>query len=276
MAAIPWTMADHQKLRELYPSRHIDDVVKEFPGRTVLSVKSRAYLLGLRKAIGFGAHIEWEFANDYLLRMYYPHVKTEIVAARLGATVVRTYNRANKLGLSKTAVYMASPDACRLRREMNPGIRYRFPKGNVPHNKGLRRPGWFSGRMRETQFKKGQEPRNAYPLWSFRVVDGYLMIKTGKSHKPPNTGWEYVHRLIWEHWNGPLPHWHVARIWWKDGDHMNCSLSNLELLSGADHVARTTVHNLPPELREVVQIRGAVNRAITMRSRREEQSQRSA
>jgi len=36
-------------------------------------------------------------------------------------------------------------------------------------------------------------------------------------------------------------------IWWKDGNHRNCALENLELLSGADHMARTTVHKVSPK-----------------------------
>lgn len=272
-----WSEAEEQRLRELYPNCHTRELMSAFD-RPLLAIKSRAYRLGLRKAIGFGAHLEWSFAHDYMLRMYYPHVKTEVVAARIGASLAAAYNRSKKIGLTKTAIYMASPDACRLRREMNPGMRYRFTKGHVPANKGTRRPGWAPGRMRETQFKKGGLPSNTAPLWSFRInTDGYLQIKTGKPAPKPNDGWEYVHRLIWEHWNGQLPDWREARIWWKDGDHLNNSLSNLELVSGADHVARTTVHNLPPELVKVIQLRGAINRAITMRGRNgEEQNQRSA
>lgn len=149
-----------------------------------------------------------------------------------------------------------------------------FPKGHVPANKGTRRPGWHAGRMRETQFRKGQQPHNTLPLWSFRWVncgsgngrgDGvaYMMLKTGKPGPKPYGGWEWVHKLVWEQAHGPIPAGH--RIWWKDGDHSNNSLSNLELVADRDHMARTTVHNLPAPLPELIQLAGALKRKIRNR-----------
>ena len=88
-------------------------------------------------------------------------------------------------------------------RDTNVGAAFRFKPGQVPANKGLRRPGWAPGRMAATQFKKGQSPGNTMPLWTFRwVTDGkgrqYLMLKTGKPGPKPWNGWEWVHRMIWE------------------------------------------------------------------------------
>jgi hypothetical protein len=122
--------------------------------------------------------------------------------------------------------------------------------------------------MRETQFHKGQAPRHTMPMWSFRFCDGYLMLKTGANTPKPTTGWEYVHKLIWEQANGPLPDWRVARIWWKDGDHGNCSLSNLELVAAKDHMARTTVHTLPAPLPQLIQLAGALKRKIRTREKK--------
>jgi hypothetical protein len=207
----------------------------------------------------------WSSAEDQLLREQYPSVSTRVIAAGLGRHFVTVYQHAAKLGLKKTDEYMKSPAACRLRRGDNVGAAFRFPKGHIPANAGTRRPGWAPGRMRETQFRKGQTPRNTLPMWSFRFVDGYLMLKTGAPTPKPTTGWEYVHKLIWEQAKGPLPDWRSARLWWKDGDHANCSLSNLELVKGSDHVARTTIQNLPPELRQVIQLTGALKRKIRNR-----------
>jgi hypothetical protein len=220
----------------------------------------------------------WTSAEDQLMRKLYPHISTAKLAAKLRRPLCSVKGRAHTLGLHKTQEYLDSPAACRLRRNPNPGIAYRYPKGRVPANKGLHRPGYSvgRGRMRETQFKKGQPPLNTFPMWSFRLCDGYLMLKTGKAHKPPNSGWEYVHRLVWEQANGPLPNWREGRIWWKDGNHLNNSLSNLEFVCGRDHVARTTMHNLPPAIREVIHLRGAINRTITWRTQREEQNRRFA
>lgn len=232
------------------------------PDRTVKAIKSRAKVLGLRKA---NIRKVWTAADEWILRAYFPHIKSEILARRLGATIFSTRDHAQKAGLHKSSLYLESPDACRLRRGDNVGAASRFKKGLVPANKGVRRPpGWSigRGRMQETQFKKGQVPRNTMPMWSFRFVDGYLMLKTGAPTPKPTTGWEYVHKLVWEHANGPLPDYRIARLWWRDGDRSNCSPSNLDLVSAQEHMARTTIHNFPAPLRQVIQLKGALKRRI--------------
>jgi HNH endonuclease len=199
-------------------------------------------------------------ADEWLIRAQYPHVFTRDLALRIGCSKAALHHRAYLLGIRKSELFLRN--FCRLPKGTRIGVAHQYPKGHLPANTGTRRPGYAPGRMRETQFKKGQISINAMPMWSFRWVDGYLMLKTGKQHAPPNTGWEYVHKLIWEQHNGPLPDWRVARIWWRDGDHANCSLSNLELVAGAAHVARTTIHTLPESLKKVILLKGALKRRI--------------
>src|SRR3954469_12004177 len=97
----------------------------------------------------------WSDQDDELLRALYPDTPNTELAQRLRRSVHAVYARAEKLGLYKSQAYLASPQACRLRRGDNVGARFRYRKGHVPANKGLRRPGWGPGRMRETQFEKG-------------------------------------------------------------------------------------------------------------------------
>ena len=85
----------------------------------------------------------------------YANLATWKVARAVKRPIWQVYAKAFALGLKKSAAYMASPDACRWRRDSSGGIPYRFKPGHVPANKGLRRPGWAPGRMRETQFKRG-------------------------------------------------------------------------------------------------------------------------
>lgn len=208
------------------------------------------------------AGVPFTFADDWMMRAYFPHMASQDLALRMKRSICSISGHARLLGLRKTPTYFREAMRECGRQIGEAGRAHRFQKGIVPANKGTRRPGWSVGRMRETQFKKGRAPRNAMPMWSFRFCDGYLMLKTGAPTPKPTTGWEYVHRLIWEQAKGPLPDWREARIWWKDGDHGNCSLSNLELVKGSDHVARTTVHNLPAPLKEVIQLKGALKRRI--------------
>jgi hypothetical protein len=255
-----WAPSEEAKLRELYPTTSVRDLATVFQ-RSPEAVKSRATKLRIPKA---KQRKVWTSADEWMLRALYPHISNVTLSRRLCCTIAALYRRAHQFGLHKSQIYLDSPDACRLRRGDNVGAAYRFHKGQTPPNKGLRRPGWSigRGRMRETQFKKGMVSRNAMPMWSFRWCDGYLMLKTGAPTPKPTTGWEYVHKLIWEQAKGPLPHWTIARLWWRDGDHANCSLSNLELVTAAEHMRRTTIHNFPAPLRQVIQLKGALKRRI--------------
>lgn len=205
----------------------------------------------------------WTPQEDAQLRKLFPHISSAKVAKCMRVSVIRITARAKRLDLRKTQKYLDSPDACRLRRGDHVGKEFRYPKGHVPANKGLRRPGFAPGRMATTQFSRGGVPHNTLPLWSFRInTDGYLLLKTGKPGGKPNNGWEFVHKLVWEQAHGPLPDWRVARIWWKDRDRSNCSLSNLELVSSQEHMARTTIHNYPPELKRTIFQAGVLKRRI--------------
>jgi len=248
--------------------------------RVKLSAFGRQFLYAGKASARLGTvahkpqrHI-WTDGEKEFLSLSYPHLPTSEIARAIGRPVRQIYAQAKKLGLSKTEAYLASPDACRLRRGPNPGVRFRYPKGHVPANKGLRRPGYAVGRMKETQFKKGQKPGNTLPIGTIAPNgDGYLRIKVkdepqsiaGKGAL--STNWEFVHRRVWEAAHGPIPEGH--RIWWKDGNHQNNDLDNLELLNAEEHMARTTIHTFPPELKETLQLKGQLNRAITMKVKKE-------
>lgn len=256
-----WSPEEEARLRQLYPTTSVFDLAPIF-GRTAKALKSRAKVLRVTK---LKVRKQWTAADDWMLRAYFPLISTRELAARVKHPEISTGQHANKCGVHKSQLYLDSPAAGRLRSGGNVGAAFRFHKGQTPLNKGMRRPGYSAGRgrMQQTQFRKGQEPHNALPLWSFRFnANGHLLLKTGKPAPRPNDGWEYVHRLVWEQANGPLPHWNLARIWWRDGDKGNCSLSNLELVTAQEHMLRTTIHNFPSPLKEVIQLKGALKRRI--------------
>jgi hypothetical protein len=214
----------------------------------------------------------WTASEDALMRRFYPHTPTTRLAARLRRTVQSVYQRADGLGLFKTAEYMAGPHACRLRRGDNIGAPYRFPKGHVPANKGLCRPGWSPGRMRETQFKKGNRPQTWKPIGTEVLDDdGYLKRKVSDDQTPSRRNWVYVHVQAWTEKHGPVPADHA--VCFKDGNKKNVAIGNLELRSRKQLMARNTVHNLPPEIVQVVQLNGALNRQIRKREKENGQKQ---
>lgn len=205
----------------------------------------------------------WTDADRAMFELEYPLRPTCDVAKDLGVSVRACYSMAASLGLRKDSSYLESDHACRLRRGDNPGVMYRFPKGHVPANKGLRRPGWSAGRMRQTQFKKGNKPGNWLPLLSERVMDGYLQVKVTDTGYPPRD-WRPLHVLLWEEERGPVPPKHAVSF--KDGDRSNFDIKNLDLVSRAELMRRNTIHNrLSPELRSMVTSLGQLRRRIRER-----------
>jgi hypothetical protein len=219
----------------------------------------------------------WTDDELAMVRELYADVSTKEIAARIGRTATTIYQAAQRLGLRKSAVYLASPAACRLRRGSHPGVATQFKKGIVPHNKGVRRPGWSVGRMRETQFKKGDRlgaaQRNWKPIGTIRADhEGYLRIKV-REHRPgEHTGfgntsvWPLLSRHVWEKHRGPIPAGHA--VIFKDGDRSKCEIGNLELISRADLCRRNSIHNLPADLKEVIYLKGSIRATVTKRRKK--------
>ena len=219
------------------------------------------------------ARLFWSQEEDARLAVLYPDTPTLAIATELGRSLASTYHRAFHLGLAKSAAYLASPAACRLRRGDNVGAAYRFPTGHAPANKGLHRPGFAPGRMKETQFQKGKAPVNWRPVGSERVIDGYRYTKVSDERGVPWTvNWKPTHILTWEAAHGPLVPGHAVAF--KNGDKSDIRLDNLECITRAELMMRNTVHNLPAPLPEMVQLIGALNRKINRRNRKSEEQDR--
>lgn len=191
----------------------------------------------------------------------YPHEKTLSISEFLGVTLSGAYQKAAKLGLKKSPEYLASEDACRLRRGGNIGAQYRFAKGNQPFNKG--RKGISYPGCAATQFKAGQHPHTWTPIGTDRLSkEGYLQVKltdTGITRHD----YVAVHHLVWELHHGDIPDGY--RVTFKDRNKQNITPANLELVSIADMMRRNTRHNYPKELSDLIQLRGAINRKINRR-----------
>lgn len=206
----------------------------------------------------------WSAEQDLALRRLYPHAQTADVARQIGRTLRATYWRAAKFGLRKSAAYLASAAAHRL--DGVKGLGTRFVKGIVPANKGLRRPGWSAGRMRETQFKKGNYSkrwdRQVYCMGALRInACGYLDIKVRDGLR----GWETLARWVWQSERGPIPKNGVIRA--INGDPDDTRIENLRLTSRAELMRENTYHNYPKEIGRLIQLRGALVRQINRRTR---------
>lgn len=218
----------------------------------------------------------WNDAELRSLTRLYPDHTAADIAERLGVSIAVVYVKARSLGLKKSAAFHRSAASGRLQPGNTTSIATRFKPGQTPANKGVRRPpGWAPGRMADSQFKKGraaQDAHNYLPIGSERLSkDGYLERKvTDDPALVPARRWVAVHRLLWIDANGPIPTGHLVEF--RDGDKTHIALDNLELVSRTEHMRRHTVHTLPPELVQVVQLKGALTRRIHhLEKQREEQ-----
>jgi|HubBroStandDraft_1064217.scaffolds.fasta_scaffold00168_58 hypothetical protein len=225
----------------------------------------------------------WTPADLELLEILYPELPTEAVAWELGRTARGVFAAANARGLHKSREYLQSAEGPGVKADT--GAKYRFRPGHVPANKGVRMPGYAPGRMAETQFKHGEMSGAARAKWkpvgTIMAVDGYLRIKIRERVNGKPAGWDkrvwpLVHWRVWEKHHGRrVPKGH--KVVFRDGNRANCDIGNLELLTNAEMMRRNSVHNLPAELAQVIQLNGALKRKIRRLTKNgEEQNARSA
>ena len=217
----------------------------------------------------------WIDAEDRALALLYPHIRVDDIVRILGRTKPAIYRRVVLLGLEKSPEFNASPLSGRNVKGYAPhGMRTRFQKGAVPANKGLRRPGYHRGRMRETQFKKGHRPSNYLELGTLRLnADGFVDMKVREA-KGANA-WEAFHRILWRDRHGAIPPGHLVHF--KDGDRFNFDDDNLELVSFADNARRNVMwHRYPRPIALAIQLRGQLMRRINRKARHETQHRRPA
>lgn len=115
--------------------------------------------------------------------------------------------------------------------------------GHVPMNKGKKMAQYCSRetirRIKKTQFKKGQKPKNT-------LYDGAIQIR--HNHKERGARpykyiriregyWEMLHVHNWKKKHGDIPTGHI--IVFRNGDTMNCSVSNLKCITRQQHAANT-------------------------------------
>lgn len=205
----------------------------------------------------------WSKRDIETLRAIYPHISTRRVAEQLGRSVSAINGMAPKLGLRKTDEYLASPDACRLRRGDNVGKAHRYKPGHTPANKDVK--GWDAGgRSHETRFKTGQRGNKWVPVGTERVnSDGYRDRKVADTGYPP-VDWRPVHLLIWESHHGSMPPGHA--VVFIDGDRTHVALENLVLLTRRELMARNTIARFPPALRHTIRLNRKLQRTIEERA----------
>jgi hypothetical protein len=228
------------------------------------------------------ARKEWKARELAKIRREYPTVPGLLLARSLGCTLSQLYRAAHQMRLKKSDEVIAQMARERIADPNHPSRRYRYPKGNIPANKGLRRPGYAPGRMADTQFKKNERSGVAAEKWKpigtvVADAEGFLRVKIAERINGEPKGWAkeiwpLLHWRTWEEHHGPIPPGH--KVVFKDGDRANCAIENLELLSNAEMMLRNSIHNLPEELKDTIMLLGRVKRKV--RENAEKHDDRSA
>jgi hypothetical protein len=135
----------------------------------------------------------------------------------------------------------------------------RIKPGNIPYNKGKTMPDHVREKASKTMFKKGNSPHNTRQIGEFSdrmdstgIVYRYVKIS--------DSNWQLFHRVTWEQHHGSIPKGY--RIHFKDGNTLNCTIENLEILTPQEAMDRNRITNLPVEIQEVIKLKNKLNRKI--------------
>lgn len=174
-------------------------------------------------------------AQDRIIKKEYLNVPCKRLSDQLGISDTCLRTRMKQLGLVVPAhiIEQRKKDS-------------RIKPGHVPSNKGKKQTEFMSrkaiARTKATRFKKGHLPHNAVGF-----KDGDITVRqdhknrAGKSYKYIRLSlgkWYPLHQYRWEKKHGKLPKGHC--LWFIDGDTMNCSVSNLELITRAENMRRNS------------------------------------
>lgn len=222
----------------------------------------------------------WTPAEDALLRERYPNEDSSSLERDLGRSRCAVFNRAAKLGLAKSAAWRESERSGRIQKgRTDPRMQAtQIKPGAKPWNKGVRGSCGLHPNCRATQFKKGalqgRAAEIAQPIGAERISkDGYLQRKVNND-LPFQRRWRSVHSLVWEQAHGPIPKAHI--VVFKPGAYTTVSdqihAEDLELVSFQENMRRNSYHNrFPKEVGRLIQLRGALNRKINRREKRQEE-----
>lgn len=208
---------------------------------------SRAESCRLRgqRRIGFTTYTAEE---DQYIREHYLIMPIKAMANELGRSWTGIMARLRNMGLELPKEV----------REHNSKIG-RFHPGHISHNTGKPLPEHIREKIKHTQFKPGNLPKNT-------LYDGALSIRAdarGVPYKFIRVGlsrWESLARYNWRKAHGPIPHNHC--IIYLDGDTLNCELSNLKLITRREHMLRNSIQNYPAEIKTAIHTLSRLNQKI--------------
>ena len=170
--------------------------------------------------------MKWTDEQISYLVENYDKLTNEEIANNLNKTYSAISQKSFRLGLRKPTKFFVRP---------NSGV---FKKGHIPWNTGTK--GLKKGSS--TSYKKGNRPHNSYE------GSGQIVLRkdnTGRKYKwlkLADSNFIQYHRYLWEQAYGEIPSGQI--VVFKDGDSLNCELSNLELISRKENRIRNSSSTL--------------------------------
>lgn len=203
----------------------------------------------------------WTRPELAILRRRYPNEVTAHIASTLGRSLTTVYAKAAKLGLSKTAAFVASQASGRIRRgHTHPHmIATQFKPGHASWNKGTHFTA--GGRSAETRFKpvhrSARWPMEHYPVGALRINSlGALDIKIHDGAR----AWMPLARFVWQTEIGPIPPGMSVRA--RNGDRDDTRAENLYLCPRSVVMSENSLHNYPRPIAHLYQLKGAIRRQV--------------
>lgn len=198
--------------------------------------------------------------QNEIIRQRFPHERTQGIADDLGLSYSQVASRASTMGLRKTLEFKQSESSGRTNL-IEGGKKFRFKKGNVPFNKGKEMPAETYEKVKATMWKKGNRPHNWRPDGSIvERKDTDLSGRVYLYYKLADSKWILYHNKVWIDQNGPIPKGSLIRF--IDGNTRNCDISNLEMVSMKDNMARNSIQRFPEEIQQIIKLTSKLNKKI--------------
>jgi hypothetical protein len=178
----------------------------------------------------------------------YPNHSSKYIAELLGVSITKVYNTAWAANVKKSAEYMLTPESGRI---IEPSVANQFKPGHTPHNKGKQISAEIYEKVAPTMFKRGNKPHNTKPNGTINV----RADKSGRLYqyiKIKDCQWELLQRYVWTQAHGEIPAGSV--VIFLDGNYLNCDISNLQVISRRENMARNTIQRYPAELQEIMKL----------------------
>lgn len=230
MSMKKWTEEELEILRLNFPISSKKEMETILTTRTYQAMRTRATLIGIKKAVGFGSKKYWNADELAYIKIHYSETENGLLCKKFNCSLKSVYTAAQLLGVKKSKEYRSRTFGSILKEV---GKSTRFNPGRIPENKGRKWNEFMSKESQEscrkTTFKKGSIPHNIVEIGHERITrDGYIEVKIG-DFSDSTKNFKLKHRMIWESANGPVPDGYQVRF--IDGNPLNFELSNLKLVS---------------------------------------------